>query len=177
MTPPLLVSPQDNSVQPHEGVDFSWSAAPGTEHVDVTYRHCIWNGDALYDFNNCVKLDQPDGDPLTGLLPLAATKYLTPGVCILLIIVLIIVALLLFIRGKHPASVFVLILALLLALICYLLERDSTRAPMGTTSRNLNPTACIFGKWWQKPKTVSSSKVKLANSRLKTDGRYRAWRS
>lgn len=143
--PPVLDSPANNSVQTSQGLDFSWSVAPGSEDIDVRYRHCIWNGDELYDFNRCVKLGQ-SGNPVVDLLPTGITKHLTPGLCLIVIVILLIIAILLFIRSRYRAAIIVLILALILALVCYLIDRDGGSAPLATHVSELEPGKVYFWK-------------------------------
>lgn len=52
-TAPVLGLPEDNSVDLAETVRFTWSRASGSGGGPVTYRHCVWSADQLYDFNKC----------------------------------------------------------------------------------------------------------------------------
>lgn len=142
--PPVPVSPPNNSTQSSRNVDFKWSAAPGTESIDVTYRHCIWNGDELFDFNRCVKLGR-DGGPLTDLLPPALADFLDHKVCVVLLLLLLIIATVLFVRSRYRAAVIVLIIAVILAVICLVSGRGHSGA-FETRVTDLKPGKAYFWK-------------------------------
>jgi hypothetical protein len=124
IAPPELVSPAHNALVSASQVDFEWTPVPGTEDVDVTHYHCLWKSTERFDFNSCTVLSH-DGGPLDGFLPPVLEKHLSPVVCLILLLLLILLAVILFFANKRRAGLFVLFLALLLAVICWLHSRGS----------------------------------------------------
>lgn len=122
IAPPALIKPQRNGTVAGTNVDFAWSPVPGTEAVDVTHYHCLWKSVDRYDFNKCTILSK-DGSPLDKFIPPALSKHLSPVVCMILLVILLLLALILFIASKRQASLFVLFLALLIAIICWISHR------------------------------------------------------
>ena len=137
IAPPKLMSPPNNSRIPPTRVDFSWKPVPGTEGVDVSHYHCLWQSAERFDFNNC-KLLSVDGDPLRGIVPPSIAKYLSPVICWILILALLIATGILFASNRRKVAVFVLVLALPLALICWERHR-SVIEPTSVTIANLKP--------------------------------------
>jgi hypothetical protein len=136
IAPPKLVSPAHNARLPATLVDFEWTPVPGTEPIDVTHYFCLWKSGERFDFNNCTVLGVDGGGLLGGIIPPAIEKRLSPVVCLILILLLVLLALILFIRKKRKAAVWVLILALLLAVVCWLHRRGE---PTSMRVRNLVP--------------------------------------
>ncbi len=137
IAPPELISPPRNGKIPGNRVDFAWKPVPGTEGVDVTHYHCLWKSAERYDFNKCTVLSK-DGDPQNKILPPAFTQYLSPAICIFLLVILLLLALGLFLKSKRRASLFVLLLALILAVICWLHHKGSSE-PTSVSVKNLEP--------------------------------------
>ncbi len=156
IAPPELTSPARNAELPANQVDFEWSPIPGTEDVDVTHYHCLWKSAERYDFNKCTVLGQ-DGGPLDEFFPPALEKYLSPVVCIILLVILMLLALVLFIANKRRASLFVLFLALLLAVICWLHIQPGSSEPTSVSIKNLEPGETY--RW----KVVTETKDGLVN--------------
>lgn len=136
IAPPKLVSPAQNARIPATQVLFEWTPVPGTEDVDVTHYHCLWKSSERFDFNNCTVLGVDGGGLLGGIIPPAIGKHLSPAVCLILFLLLVLLALILFIAKKRKAAVWVLILALLLAVVCWLHHRGE---PTSMSIRNLVP--------------------------------------
>lgn len=136
IAPPKLVSPAHNARLPATRVDFKWTPVPGTESIDVTHYHCLWKSSERFDFNTCTVLGVDGGGLLGGIIPPAIEKHLSPVVCLILILLLVLLALILFIAKKRKAAVWVLILALLLAVVCWLHHRGE---PTSISIRNLVP--------------------------------------
>ncbi len=122
IAPPELTKPLRNGTVAGTNVDFAWSPVSGTEAVDVTHYHCLWKSVDRYDFNKCTLLSK-DGSSLDTFIPPALAKHLSPAFCIILVVILFLLALILFIANKRRASLLVLFLALLLAVICWLNHR------------------------------------------------------
>ena len=138
IAPPGLISPPRNGKIPGTQVDFAWKPVPGTEDVDVTHYHCLWKSAERYDFNKCTVLGK-DGDPQDKTLPPAFTKYLSPVVCTILLVILLLLALVLFLKNTRRASLFVLVLALILAVICWLHHQSGSSEPTSVSIKNLEP--------------------------------------
>ncbi len=136
IAPPKLVSPARNARLPATRVDFEWTPVPGTEPIDVTHYFCLWKSSERFDFNSCTVLGVDGGGLLGGIIPPAIEKHLSPVVCLILILLLVLLALILFIAKKRKAAVWVLILALLLAVVCWLHHRGE---PTSMSIRNLVP--------------------------------------
>ena len=119
-------------------MDFEWSPVPGTEVIDVTHYHCLWESAERFDFNQCTVIGEDEG-PLDDLIPPALTKHLSPVVCIILLVILMLLALVLFIANKRRATLFVLFLALLLAVICWLHIQPGSSEPTSVSIKNLEP--------------------------------------
>jgi hypothetical protein len=57
--PPTLRFPDDNADLART-VNFGWTKASDAAGGPLTYRHCVWNANQLYDFNKCIAVgDQP----------------------------------------------------------------------------------------------------------------------
>lgn len=137
LAPPTLISPPRNGEIPGKQVDFEWKPVPGTETVDVTHYHCLWKGAERYDFNKCTVLGK-DGDKPGDILPPASAEYLSPVVCIIFLVILLSLALVLFLKNKRGTSLLVLILALILAVICWLHYQSGSSEPTSVRMNNLN---------------------------------------
>lgn len=136
IAPPKLTNPQRNGIVAGNQVDFEWNPVPGTEDIDVTHYHCLWKSAERYDFNKCTVLST-DGSPLDKFIPPGLEKYLSPFVCIALLVILVIIALILFIANKRRASIVVLLLALLVAVICWLHHHANGHEPTSVSIKNL----------------------------------------
>jgi hypothetical protein len=56
---PTLGLPSDNADLP-KAVSFRWARAVDAAGGPISYRHCVWNADQLFDFNKCVAVgDEP----------------------------------------------------------------------------------------------------------------------
>jgi hypothetical protein len=135
IAPPKLVSPAHNARVPAAEVNFEWTPVPGTEDIDVTHRHCLWKSAERFDFNSCTVISV-DGEG--GIIPPALEKHLSPVVCLVLFLLLLVLAIILFFVGKRSAAVSVLILALLIALVCWLHHRGA-REPTSLSVQSLVP--------------------------------------
>lgn len=136
IAPPELISPPRNAKLSVNQVNFEWRPIPGTEEVDVTHYYCLWKSTEHYDFNKCTVLSK-DGGPMYNFLLPALEKHLSPVVCIVLLVILLILALVLFIANKRRASLFVLLLALVLAVICWLHIQTGSSEPTSVNIKNL----------------------------------------
>jgi hypothetical protein len=128
IAPPALSKPENNTELPSGLVDFEWQPVPDTEEVDVRHYHCLWKSTERYDFNNCTVLAE-DGSPLGDFLPPTLDKLLSPFVCIILVVILLILALVLFLANKRRVAVVVALLAVLLAVLCWLHSRPGYHEP------------------------------------------------
>jgi hypothetical protein len=50
---PELRTPANNAVIPAANVRFEWTKPLDPLAQGLTFRHCLWNNEKLYDFNNC----------------------------------------------------------------------------------------------------------------------------
>ena len=137
LAPPKLTNPPSNGEVPGKKVDFEWTPVPGTVPIDVTHYHCLWKSNERYDFNKCTVLGT-DGSPLDDILPPAIVNHLSPLVCIVLVVILLVLALVLFLANKRKASLFVLLLALILAVICWI-DHYGSSEPTSVSIKNLDP--------------------------------------
>ncbi|SCX56904.1 hypothetical protein [Nitrosospira sp. Nsp1] len=137
LAPPKLTNPPRNGEVPGNQVDFEWTPVPGTVEIDVTHYHCLWKSAERFDFNKCTVLGT-DGSPLDDILPPAIVKHLSPVVCIVLVVILLVLALVLFLANKRRASLFALLLALILVVICWLHYQGSSE-PTSVSIKNLDP--------------------------------------
>jgi hypothetical protein len=55
---PVLRTPANNAVIPAANVRFEWTKPLDPAAQGLTFRHCLWNNDQLYDFNRCTVLAQ-----------------------------------------------------------------------------------------------------------------------
>lgn len=138
IAPPELTNPPRNGEVLGKQVNFAWKPVPGTEAVDVTHYHCLWKSAERYDFNKCTVLGK-DGDPQDEILPPALSEFVSPVVCIVLLVILLLLALALFIQNKHRASVSVLLLALILGMICWFHHQSGSSEPTSVSIKNLEP--------------------------------------
>ena len=138
IAPPTLINPPRNGEIPGNQLDFNWKPVPGTEDIDVTHYHCLWKSAERYDFNKCTVLGK-DGDSQNEVFPPALTKYLSPSVCIIVLVILLLLALVLFRKNKRRASLFMLLIALVLAVICWLHHRSGSSEPTSVSIKNLAP--------------------------------------
>jgi hypothetical protein len=136
LAPPKLTSPSRNEEVPGTQVDFEWTPVPGTIPIDVTHYHCLWKSAERYDFNNCAVLGT-DGTPLDDILPPELVKHLSPVICFILVVILLLLALVLFLKNKRRASLFVLLLALMFAVICWLRHQSNSGDPTSISIKNL----------------------------------------
>lgn len=138
IAPPELTNPPRNGEVLGKQVNFVWKPVPGTEAVDVTHYHCLWKSAERYDFNKCTVLSK-DGDPQDEILPPALSEFVSPVVCIVLLVILLLLALALFIQNKPRASVSVLLLALILGVICWFHHQSGSSEPTSVSIKNLEP--------------------------------------
>ena len=121
-----------------------WAPYPGTEGIDVVYRHCIWHADQVYDFNRCIKLSH-GGDTPFGSLALEVQKNLWLAVLIAILLLLAIAVLLLRRYGKWGLIV-ALLLAVIVAVLLFALARMHVGAPLKTSVPDLVPGKVYFWK-------------------------------
>jgi hypothetical protein len=50
---PKLRTPANNATVSAANIRFEWTKSLAPEKDGLTFRHCLWNGDQLYDFNRC----------------------------------------------------------------------------------------------------------------------------
>ena len=136
VAPPSLAGPPHNSSISPELVNFSWQPTPGADQVDVIYYHCLWEISASFDFNKCTKLS-PAGSPLDNILPPAIQDQMSPATCLTLFTLLLIVAIVLYRNDRRRAALIVLILAILVAIACWLEMQSSDEQPTTVTVENL----------------------------------------
>lgn len=134
LAPPKLTSPSHNGEVSSNHVDFEWTPVPGRVEIDVTHYHCLWKSAERFDFNKCTVL--VTDSPLDDILPSALVKHLSPFVCIVSVVILLLLALMLFLGNKRRASLFVLLLVLTLAAICWLHSQPETTR---VSIKNLEP--------------------------------------
>jgi hypothetical protein len=130
---PVLGIPADNA-DLLQTVSFNWSEAPDPDGGTVTYRHCVWNADELYDSNRCLAVAQPS---------LGWRSILYAGLAAILGLL---VFLALFFAGlKHRRLVLVLVaLAILPAvLLAFYLGRANV---VSATAAQLEPGKVYFWK-------------------------------
>lgn len=143
---PVLVFPADNSRISPAKVNFEWAKPPGVGAIGVSYRHCIWNADEMFDLNRCVKLD----GPLVAVLPPDLAQHLTPEVCraclITLIVIVIVIAVVLIFRFKRSGLLPTLILAAIVLAILFALCRMSAQVPLKTSVADVQPGKVYFWK-------------------------------
>ncbi|MEM7480967.1 MAG: hypothetical protein AAF481_07310 [Acidobacteriota bacterium] len=120
-TPPRLATPADLAVVPAADVRFAWNTAEAPDGGPLTYRHCVWSGEELYDLNRCVVIGS------TGT-PSWRSPSFGPGYCWIAIIALALwILLLIFTRRSHKwALVILLIVAVLAALLCLIATNAGT---------------------------------------------------
>ncbi len=144
--PAVLTAPIDSAVLAPEQVDFEW--APGGDGPPVTYRHCIWHADEIYDFNRCLRLG--DGGPLDDLLgnvlPPRVKDRLPSWTCLALLLVLLLIVLLLIIRLRRRALIPVLISLVIGLAVWLILCRGVADPPLGRTVEDLEPGKVYFWK-------------------------------
>lgn len=134
LAPPKLTNPSRNGKVSSNQVDFEWMPVPGRVEIDVTHYHCLWKSAERFDFNKCMVL--VTDSPLDDILPSALVKHLSPFECIVSVVILLLLALALFLANKRRASLFVLLLVLILAAICWLRNQpESTNVSI----KNLEP--------------------------------------
>ncbi len=142
--PPVLVSPADNVRVPANRIDFVWAPHPGTEGIDVVYRHCIWHADEVYDFNRCTEL--PGGSASWfGSLGFEVQKHFRL-VVLIVIVLLLVIAVLLIRRYRKRGLVIVLILAAIVAVLLFALSRVRVEGPLKTSVTGLVPGKVYFWK-------------------------------
>jgi hypothetical protein len=56
--PPELRAPANNAVIPAANVRFEWTKPLDPQKQGLTFRHCLWSNDQLYDFNNCRAVEE-----------------------------------------------------------------------------------------------------------------------
>ncbi|MEM7050075.1 MAG: hypothetical protein AAF604_10460 [Acidobacteriota bacterium] len=110
---PQLGEPANNAILPAGKVDFTWTAEAAPAGGSMTYRHCLWSSDQLYDFNHCTVIE--DG----GLpAPWGSPKLRIFYACIALLAILLLLLLLIFTGWRHRRAVlFLLAIAVLAALL------------------------------------------------------------
>jgi mono/diheme cytochrome c family protein len=127
---PVLRSPaNDLELTMADTLTFNWTRAVASGGP-VTYRHCIWNGNQIYDLNNCgiVGIDRPGAVLYPGALGLIA---------LLLFLVL------LFVAFKHKRVVLGLVAIVILASVLAALYARLT-APLSATVSRLQPGKVYF---------------------------------
>lgn len=134
---PVLRFPEDNA-DLAQSVNFGWTRASDSGGGQVSYRHCVWGADRLYDFNNCSAVGN---QPPAGRGPFRAGLVALIG--LLLFVVLLMT------RLKHKRLVLALVAiailpAVLLALYLGRTPADSTTA--STTVARLESGKVYFWK-------------------------------
>jgi hypothetical protein len=114
---PELGLPADFSENLALPIEFTWTRAIDTELDGVTYRHCVWSTDELFDYNKCRSFDEPfaTGDSL---------KYAILALIILLLLLLLLYLTLL--RNRPALLAIIAILLLPLVVIAFQLGRSQT---------------------------------------------------
>jgi hypothetical protein len=128
---PVLESPPNDAELPvADTLTFNWSRTAAASGGPVTYRHCIWNVDQIYDFNNCgvVGIDRPGTVLYAGLLSLIA---------------LLLFLILLFVAFRHKRVVLALVAIVMLASVLAALYASRT-APLTATVSRLQPGKVYF---------------------------------
>ncbi len=143
--PPVLRSPADNARVPANRVDFEWAPHPGTEGIDVVYRHCIWHADEVYDFNHCTELPDGGAGSWFGSLGIEVQKRLWLWILIAILLLMLIAVVLIRRYGKR-GLVIVLILAAIVAVLLLLLSRVRVEGPRKTHVNGLQPGKVYFWK-------------------------------
>lgn len=138
IAPPQLNKPADNAELPAGQVDFEWAPVPGTEVIDVTHYHCLWKSNERFDFNQCTVLGT-DGSPLDEYIPPTILEHLSPMVCIVLLLALLLLAIILYLANRRKLSLWVIVLALLLALVCWIHHHYRADEPTSTRIESLIP--------------------------------------
>jgi mono/diheme cytochrome c family protein len=137
---PVLVSPQDHVRIAARPIDFTWTARPGAEGIDVVYRHCLWRGDENFDLERCVKL--PGGTPSSGSL-VDRLKHRFGLLLWIVLLVLLLIAVLLVLRYRGKGAVFAVLLVAAVLAVLVLLAR--ARAG-GTRPRTSHVASGVQGK-------------------------------
>jgi hypothetical protein len=137
---PVLVSPQDHVRIAARPIDFTWTARPGAEGIDVVYRHCLWRGDENFDLERCVKL--PGGTPSSGSL-VDRLKHRFGLLLWIVLLVLLLIAVLLILRYRGKGAVLAVLLVAAVLAVLVLLAR--ARAG-GTRPRTSHVASVVQGK-------------------------------
>lgn len=142
--PPVLVSPADDAVVPASRVDFRWAPFPGTEGIDVVYRHCVWHADELFDFHRCTVLPGGGGAGRGSLIVKLQARFWL--VVLLALLLLLVIAVLLYRRFGLRGLIFALILAAILAALLFAIHRTRIEPPRTATVTGLVPGKVYFWK-------------------------------
>lgn len=71
--PPSLGKPDNNAIAPARNITFTWSQPKARDSLSLTYRHCLWSGDDLYDLNKCSILGERSPNATAGKLASSST--------------------------------------------------------------------------------------------------------
>src|SRR5262249_40367400 len=136
--------PPDDARVPAAKVDFSWAPRPGTESIDVVYRHCLWHAGEAYDFNRCVELPK-GGDSWVDSLARTSAAHFSLIVWIALAIVLLLWVLLT-LKYRRKGFIIGLIIALVVVALLFVLSRLRLEGPYETSVADLMPGKVYFWK-------------------------------